>query len=196
MSPRNVHVLGFAGSLRSGSYNRAVLRAAGTLLPDGMDLEAFDIGSIPIYNDDVLAAGIPEPVARFKERILASDALLIVTPEYNYSIPGVLKNAIDWASRPPDRNAFNGKPVAFMGASSGMGGTMRAQYHLRQVCVFTNMFPVNRPEVLIASAKTKFDENLNLTDETARRLMRELLAALRDWTLRLAAPAPARTGAT
>ncbi len=191
---RNVHVLGFAGSLRKGSYNRALLRAAGGLLPDGMDLETFEIDGIPAYNDDVLAAGIPEPVARFKERILAADALLIATPEYNYSIPGVLKNAIDWASRPPVQNAFNGKPVAFIGASTGMGGTMRAQYHLRQVCVFTNMYPVNRPEVLVANAKAKFDDDLNLTDETARRLIGELLLALRDWTLRLAAPAPAGAG--
>ena len=179
-----VNILGICGSLRKGSYNAAALRAAGKLVPEGATLQTFDIGPIPLYNEDVKQAGFPEPVQEFRKRIAAADALLIVTPEYNYSVPGVLKNAIDWASRPPDQ-PFNNKPVAIMGASPGMLGTARAQYHLRQIFVFLNMHFVNKPEVMIAAANTKFDEAGELTDETTRKLMRELLQALTDWTRKL-----------
>ncbi|HLK58154.1 MAG TPA: NAD(P)H-dependent oxidoreductase [Chthonomonadaceae bacterium] len=181
--PHPIHVLGFSGSLRKGSYNAALLRAAGDLLPEGVTLETFDIAPIPLYNQDVEQAGHPQAVTRFKERIDAADALLIVTPEYNYSIPGVLKNAIDWASRNP--NSFNGKPIAFMGASMGMLGSARAQYHLRQVCVYLNMYPINKPEVLVASAHEKFDAEGILTDEMSRSLVSSLLQSLADWTRRL-----------
>jgi chromate reductase, NAD(P)H dehydrogenase (quinone) len=181
---RPVHVLGFAGSLRKGSFNRAALRAAAELLPAGMSLEVFDLHPIPVYDGDVEAQGMPEPVQEFRGRIAAADALVIVTPEYNYSMPGVLKNAIDWASRPPDQ-PFAGKPVAIMGASPGMMGTSRAQYHLRQSCVFLDMRPVSRPEVFIAAAPQKFDPEGRLTDEAARKGIQQLLETLLAWTRRL-----------
>ena len=180
----DVHVLGISGSLRKGSYNTALLKAASELLPEGMTLEVFDLSSIPLYNDDVRALGYPKPVQEFRDRIAAADALLIATPEYNYSIPGVLKNAIDWASRPPDP-PLDGKPVAIMGASTGNFGTVRAQMHLRQVCVFCNMFPLNKPEVLVMRAQEKFDASGRLVDETTRGFVRDLLTVLVDWTQRL-----------
>ncbi len=179
-----VKVLGISGSLRKGSYNTAALRAAMSLLPEGMTLEIADISGIPLYNEDVRQAGFPPAVESFRREIAAADALLLATPEYNYSISGVLKNVIDWASRPPDQ-PFNGKPVAIMGAAAGMLGTARAQYHLRQCLVFLNMLPVNRPEVFIAQAPTKFDAEGRLTDPVARDLIAQLLRALRDWTIRL-----------
>ena len=120
-----------------------------------------------------------------KQKVRAADAILFVTPEYNYSIPGVLKNAIDWASRPYGDSAWEGKPVAMMGASIGMIGTARAQYHLRQSCVFLNMFPLNQPEVMIANASQKFDQQGNLTDQLTRDKIAELLQALVVWTRRL-----------
>jgi chromate reductase len=179
-----LHVLGISGSLRKASYNTAALRAAQELAPAGMTIETFDLSEIPIYNDDVRAVGYPPPVQRFRERIAAADALLFVTPEYNYSMSGVLKNAIDWGSRPPDQ-PFNDKPVAIMGASGGVTGTARAQYHLRQTCVFLNMHVVNKPEVMIGGAAAKFDAELHLTDETTRGFIRDLLISLAAWTLRL-----------
>jgi chromate reductase, NAD(P)H dehydrogenase (quinone) len=182
---RVVKVLGICGSLRKGSYNHAALRAASELLAEGMSLTVADIADIPLYNEDVRQAGFPPTVQKLREAIAAADALLFVTPEYNYSMPGVLKNAIDWASRPPDQ-PFNGKPVAIMGATSGLWGTSRAQYHLRQSCVFLNMLPINKPEVLIAQAQNKFDAEGRLTDQTTRDLIAQLLVALRDWTRRLA----------
>jgi len=176
-----IHVLGISGSLRRGSYNTGLLRAASELLPEGMTLQTFDLSSIPLYNDDVRALGYPKPVQEFRDRIAAADALLIATPEYNYSIPGVLKNAIDWASRPPDP-PLDAKPVAMMGASTGNFGTVRAQMHLRQVCVYCDMFLLNRPEVLVMRAQEKFDANGRLVDETTRGFVRDLLVALADWT--------------
>lgn len=186
MPADEIHILGFAGSLRKGSYNRAALRAAEELLPEGVSLETFDLSPIPLYNGDVEDAGIPEPVKRFKERIAAADALLIVTPEYNYSLPGVLKNAIDWASRPIGQNSLSGKPLGMMGASIGLNGTVRAQLHLRQVAVFTNMYPINKPEVFIRQAANKFDEQGYLTDDDLRAQIRALLESLAEWTRRLA----------
>lgn len=179
-----VKVLGIAGSLRRGSYNRALLRAAGEMLPEAMTLETFDLEPIPAYNEDVRAEGYPEPVARLRESILAADALLIITPEYNYSIPGVLKNAIDWASRPPGP-PLQGKPVAVAGASRGGFGTVRAQAHLRQVFVFLDMHPLNRPELMVSRAPERFDESLRLVDESIRDRLHQLLVALGDWTRRL-----------
>jgi len=181
-----VKVLGICGSLRKGSYNAAALRAAQELAPDGLTIETFDIAPIPIYNEDVRAEGLPPAVEQFRERIRAADALLFVTPEYNYSVPGVLKNAIDWASRPPEQ-PFAGKPVAIMGATPSVLGTARAQYHLRQILVFLDMHPINKPEVMIAAASGKFDAAGRLTDETTRDFVRQLLTALRDWTRRLTA---------
>jgi len=183
-SPPPVHVLGFAGSLRKGSFNRALLRAAHDQLPDGLTLEDFDIAPIPLYNGDVEAAGIPPSVEDFRTKIRAADAILIVTPEYNYSIPGVLKNAIDWASRPPDR-PFNDKPVAIMGASPGGFGTLLSQHHLRQTFVFMNMHPLMNPQLYVSKAGDKFDAEGRLTDEDTKKRIKALLEGLRDWTLRL-----------
>jgi chromate reductase len=182
--PAPVKTLGISGSLRKGSYNTAALRAAAELLPEGMTLEIADISQLPLYNEDVRQAGFPPPVQKLRDQILAADALLFVTPEYNYSMSGVLKNAIDWASRPPNQ-PFDGKPVGIMGATPSLWGTTRAQYHLRQCCVYLNMLPVNKPEVLIAGAQSKFDAELRLTDKTTRDMIAQLLVALRDWTRRL-----------
>jgi len=182
----NVRVFAFCGSLRKGSFNRMTLRAAEELAPEGMSFESCDIGEMPLYNEDVRQLGFPPPVEAMRERIRSADAVLFVTPEYNYSVPGVLKNAIDWASRPPDQ-PFAGKPCAIMGASPGMLGTARAQYHLRQSCVYLNMFPVNQPEVLIAAANTKFDAGGRLVDEPARQFKAQLLKALADWSHRFKA---------
>jgi chromate reductase len=173
-------ILGIAGSLRKASFNRAALRAAQQLVPDGASLEIFDLEGIPPFNQDD-EAHPPERVTLFKQRIRAADAILIVTPEYNYSIPGVLKNAIDWASRPYGDNSWDGKPVAMMGASVGPMGTSRAQYHLRQVFVFINMLPLNKPEVMIANASQRFDANGNLTDEETKIHIQKLLVALVAW---------------
>lgn len=173
-------ILGIAGSLRKTSFNRAALRAAQQLVPDGAKLEIFDLEGIPPFNQDVEAPP-PNHVGEFKQRIRAADAILIVTPEYNYSIPGVLKNAIDWASRPYGDNSWEGKPVAVMGASMGAHGTSRAQYHLRQVFVYLNMYPVNKPEVMISNAAQRFDENGNLKDEQTKSHIQNLMAALVAW---------------
>ncbi len=180
-----VHILGIAGSLRRGSYNRAALRAVTQLVPQDATLEIFELDGIPGFNQDE-EQNPPAKVADFKRRIRAADAILIVTPEYNYSVPGVLKNAIDWASRPYGDSAWSGKPVAIMGASIGTIGTARAQYHLRQVFVFLNMFPVNQPEVMIGNAAERFDAQGNLTDETTKDFIRKLLQSLVEWTGRLA----------
>src|SRR5580698_1173079 len=177
-------ILGISGSLRKASYNTAALRVASEVAPEGVTIEIADISEIPLYNDDVRAQGYPAAVERFREQIRAADALLFATPEYNYSVSGVLKNAIDWASRPPDQ-PLAGKPVAIMGASGGPVGTARAQYHLRQTCVFLNMHVVNKPEVMIGGAPAKFDAELRLTDETTRGFIRDLLTSLAAWTLRL-----------
>jgi len=173
-------ILGIAGSLRTASLNRAALRAAQQLVPEGVSLEIFDLDGIPPFNQDD-EKNPPERVVQFKQRIRAADAILMVTPEYNYSIPGVLKNAIDWASRPYGDSAWEGKPVALMGASVGAQGTSRAQYHLRQVFVFLNMYPLNRPEVMITNATRHFDEEGNLTDEDTKAHIQKLLAALVAW---------------
>lgn len=181
----NIHILGFAGSLRRQSFNRSLLAAAQEHLPQGVTLELFDLQDIPLYNGDDENGEIqPAPVLAFKGRIAAADALLIATPEYNYSVSGVLKNALDWASRPVATSPLNDKPVAIMGAG-GMLGTSRAQYHLRQIAVHSNMHVLNKPEVMVAAAWQKFDGNGRLTDEPTRQRIGELLVALRDWTLRL-----------
>ena len=179
-----IRILGIAGSLRKGSYNHGALRAAVELVPDGATLEVFDLDGIPGFNQDD-ERNPPAKVADFKQRIREADAILFVTPEYNYSVPGVLKNAIDWASRPYGDSAWNGKPAAIMGASVGGIATARAQYHLRQIMVFLNMFPVNQPEVMIGNAGEKFDEDGNLTDEKTKDFIRKLLENLVAWTLRL-----------
>jgi len=180
-----IHILGIAGSLRPASYNRAALRAATELVPEGATLDVFELDGIPGFNQDE-EQNPPPKVTELKRRVREADAILFVTPEYNYSIPGVLKNAIDWGSRPYGDSAWNGKPVAIMGASIGTIGTARAQYHLRQVFVFLNMFPINQPEVMIGNAAERFDAQGNLTDETTKKLIRQLLQNLVQWTRRIA----------
>ena len=180
----HVKVLGMSGSLRKASYNTMALHAAQGLAPPGMTIETVGIGDLPLYNDDIRVAGYPPVVQAFRDRIAAADALLFVSPEYNYSISGVLKNAIDWGSRPPSQ-PFDGKPIAMMGVSGGVLGTARAQYHLRQMCIFLIMLPVNKPEVMIGQAQSRFDAEGKLTDEATRGLVKQLLESLRDWTLLL-----------
>lgn len=180
----NITILGIAGSLRKDSYNRAALRAAQQLAPDDAKIEIFELHEIPPFNQDDEQPP-PAKVSELKTRIRAADAILFATPEYNYSIPGVLKNAIDWASRPYGDSAWEGKPVAVMGASVGTLGTARAQYHLRQVFVFLNMHAFNRPEVMIGNAAQRFDAQGNLTDATSQDLIRQLLHNLVDWTRQL-----------
>jgi chromate reductase, NAD(P)H dehydrogenase (quinone) len=179
-----VHILGFAGSLRRDSYNKALLRLAAEVMPPDAELETFDLEGIPPFNQD-LENKPSLRVKEFKARIRAADAILIATPEYNYSIPGVLKNAIDCASRPYGDNALEGKPVAIMGASIGMIGSARAQYHLRQSCVFLNMHPLNRPEVMVPMAQDKVDKAGRIADEQTRTLVKQLFEALVAWTHQL-----------
>jgi chromate reductase len=182
--PTPVKILGLAGSLRRASYNRAALRAAQSLVPADATLETIELDGIPGFSQDDEKSPPPR-VVELKARVRAADAILIVTPEYNYSVPGVLKNAIDWASRPYGDSAWTGKPVALMGASVGTLGTARAQYHLRQTFVFLDMYPLNKPEVMISNAAQRFDEQGNLTDEKTRELIGQLLASLVAWTRRL-----------
>jgi chromate reductase len=179
-----VKILGIAGSLRKGSYNRAALRAAQKEAPSEAEIEIFDLEGIPPFNDDLVSTP-PEGVRQLKAKIKAADAVLFATPEYNYSVSGVLKNAIDWGSRPPGDNAWDGKPAAILSASSGLLGGVRAQYHLRQTLAALNMFILNRPEVMIAKAREKFDSEGNLSDEDTRKRIQALVQALMDWTLKL-----------
>lgn len=173
----SIKLLGISGSLRKKSFNTGALMAAQALAPEGVVFDTFDLSHIPLYNDDVRVQGYPEAVASLREKIAAADGLMIVTPEYNYSVSGVLKNAIDWASRPPNQ-PFDGKPIAIMSASTGMLGGARAQYHMRQMFVFLNGQVLNRPEVMIASAPTKFDEEGKLKDEPTREIIGKLVIAL------------------
>jgi chromate reductase len=178
-------ILGIAGSLRKASYNRAALRAAQQLAPADTTIEIFELDGIPGFNQDD-EKNPPRKVSELKAKIRAADAILLVTPEYNYSVPGVLKNAIDWASRPYGDNAWNGKPVAVMGASIGLFGTARAQYHLRQSFIFLNMDAVNQPEVMIGNAQERFDAQGNLIDEQSKQLIKKLIRNLVDKARQLA----------
>jgi chromate reductase len=184
-----ITILGIAGSLRRQSYNRGALRAAGKLVPEGATLDVLVLDGIPGFNQDE-EQHPPAKVVELKKRVREADAILFVTPEYNYSVPGVLKNAIDWASRPYGDSAWNGKPAAIMGASIGGIATARAQYHLRQMMVFLNMFPINQPEVMIANAAERFDAEGNLTDDTTKDYIRKLLQVLVEWTARIQMPQP------
>ena len=179
-----LHILGISGSLRAKSFNTAALRAAKEMLPEGVSMDIADLSQIPMYNDDVFQQGLPPTVATLREQIRKADALIFAMPEYNYSLPAVLKNAIDWASRPPEQ-PLSDKPVAILGASGGLYGTARSQYHLRQVCVFTNMIPLNKPEIFITQAQTKFDAEGKLTDQPTRDLLGQMVLSLVAWTRRL-----------
>lgn len=180
----DIRVLGVAGSLRQGSLNRALLHAAAKLAPAGMKVEPFDLVDVPLYNGDVEAAGDPPGVAAFKDAIRAADAVLFVTPEYNHGVPGVMKNAVDWASRPARDAALNGKPVGIIGASPGQTGTARGQSQLRQAFEFTNSFCMPQPEILVFRALEKFDDSGELTDAKTAEYLGKYLEALRVWTLK------------
>ncbi len=177
--------LGIAGSLRGASFNRGLIRAAIEAAPAGTSVVPYDLAQIPMFNADVEADGDPQAVAVFKRAIAAADALLIATPEYNHCVPGVLKNAIDWASRPARQSVLTGKPVAIMGASTGRGGTARAQAHLRDGLAYTNGFVLPLPEVLVDFASEKFGEDGSLTDDETQGEVRDLLVSLATWTRRL-----------
>ena len=179
-------ILGFVGSLRKGSFNKALMRTAVELTPENLEIEVFDLEGIPVFNQD-LENQPPQIVKDFKAKIKAADALLIATPEYNYSISSVLKNAVDWASRPYADKVFNGKPVALMSASIGRLGGARAQYHLRQTFVFLNMHPLNSPEIMLPFAKENIDENGNLTNRDTRAQIKQMLDELAKWTMQLKA---------
>lgn len=176
-----IRVLGVAGSLRKASYNRALLRAAMELAPVGMTLANFELDDVPIYNGDVEAAGDPPGVAAMKQAIAAADGVLFVTPEYNHGVPGVMKNALDWASRPPRSAPLGGKPVGIIGASPGMTGSARGQSQLRQAFEFTNSYCMPQPEILVYRAHEKFDESGALTDDATKRYLAAYLAALAEW---------------
>ncbi len=183
-SLEKIKILGFAGSLRKGSYNKALMRLAVELVPEDAEIEVFDLEGMPLYNQD-LEKHPPKIVTEFKLKIKVADALLIATPEYNYSVSGVLKNAIDVASRPKEEKVFDNKPVAIMSASTGKFGGARAQYHLRQSFVFLNMHAIKDPQVMLAQADKNIDENGNITNQTTRQLVRQLLEELVKWTKRL-----------
>ncbi|HEX8127310.1 MAG TPA: NADPH-dependent FMN reductase [Allosphingosinicella sp.] len=183
-------ILGFAGSLRRASFNRALLRAAAEIAPEGMRISIFDLADVPLYNGDVEAEGDPEPVARFKQAIAAADGILMATPEYNHGVPGVMKNAVDWASRPPRGAPLGGKPVGIIGASPGSTGTARGQSQLRQAFEFTASYCMPQPELLVARAHEKFDTEGNLTDPETGRYLARYLAALAEWVRRFVPDQP------
>ncbi|HET9702755.1 MAG TPA: NAD(P)H-dependent oxidoreductase [Vicinamibacterales bacterium] len=176
-----LRVAGIAGSLRQASLNRALLRAAVELAPPRLAIEIHDLKDLPIYNGDVEAAGMPAAVAALGEAVREADGVLIATPEYNHGVPGVLKNAIDWLSRPPRRSALEGKPVAVLGASPGMTGSARAQTQLRAAFVFTNSYAMPQPEVIVGRAHEKFDEQGRLTDDVTRKFVAMFLERFADW---------------
>lgn len=178
-----IKIIGFSGSLRKGSFNTSALAAAQQLCGDDAEIEIFDISDFPPFNQD-REQDPPANVAKLKAAIRAADAVIFSSPEYNYSVPGHLKNVIDWASRPYGDSAWEGKPALIMGASSGAIGTARMQYHLRQTMVFLNMFPLNKPEVMIGNAASKFDDSGNLTDEKTRDFIKQAVTALVEETRR------------
>jgi chromate reductase len=185
----DLDVLGIAGSLRRDSHNRALLRAAQEVAPAGVAVRVWDgLGGVPLYDGDLEEAGMPGPVVEMAEAVKRSGAVLVVTPEYSQSIPGVLKNALDWAARPPGRSPFRGKVVAITGASPGILGTARAQMDLRRVLAAMGAFVVPSPEVLVAQAHQKRDASGRVTDEATRKHLGKLLEELERWAARLAAP--------
>jgi len=179
-----IKVLAFAGSLRKESYNKALIETSKELASENVEIEVFDLAPIPLFNQD-LEQNMPESVKEFKRRIREADAILIATPEYNRSVPGVLKNAIDWASRPSNDNSFDDKPVALMGATGGgIVGTSAVQLHMHQIFAFLNMHPLERPVLYISNADQKI-KNGRVVDEETRKRISELLEALAKWTIRL-----------
>src|SRR5215831_11558453 len=179
-----IKIVGISGSGRKGSYNTALLEEAKTLVPDGAVLETFDVSNFPLYNQD-LEKSLPPTVKEFKRKIREADAILFATPEHNYTITAVLKNAIEWGNRPPGEASWNEKPAAIMSASSGARGGARAQLNLRTIMIDLNMHPINRPLLLVANADEKFDTNMKLTDPQIIETLRTLLSRLVEWAIRL-----------
>jgi chromate reductase len=175
-------ILGIGGTLRKGSFSKALLLEAQRLAPEGVVIEMTDIEDFPLYNPDI---PLTDSIQGFKKSIKEADSILFSTAEYDYSIPGSLKNAIDWASRPYGDNSLEGKSAAIMSESIGMLGGIRAQTHLRQIMLYLDMHPLNRPEFIVASVAEKFDEKGNLTDEHTKEKIKELLEALVKWTEKL-----------
>lgn len=190
-----VRVLGIAGSLRRNSFNRWLLEAARELAPPGMEIEVFDLSDIPLYNADIdTNEARPESVRRLKQAVADADALLIATPEYNHSVPGVLQNAIDWASRPAGRSPMRENPVGIIGASPGAIGTARAQQALKLVLLSTMSYVLPHPGITVGNAATKFDGSGRLEDEPTREFLGSFLVELRRFAERFRAPvAAART---
>lgn len=182
MNDEPLQVLGVAGSLREGSLNRALMRAAQELVPAGMDIRTHELHQVPLYDFDVERRGDPPPVEALKRAIAEADALLIATPEYQHSIPGVLKNALDWASRPAGRSVMKGKPVAIMGATPGRGATARAQSDLRKVLAYSRTLVLDGPTVMIPNARAVFDDDLRLVDDSTRDVVRDTLERLQAWS--------------
>ena len=184
MADTDLKVLGICGSLRKKSFNMAALRAAGELLPPGMALHITSIAELPMFNQDVLDAGMPDPVKRFRTEVAQADGVLIASPEYNFSVTAPLKNAIDWASRPPDQ-VWQDKPIAIFSATAGPVGGARVQYDLRRILgqIWGHVLP--RPEVFIGNAASKFDAELRLTDETTRKFLTDLLVGFKAWIIRM-----------
>lgn len=182
-----IKILGISGSGRKGSYNTALLEAAKELAPENVLLEIYDVSKLPLYNQD-LDETMPPSVKEFKRKIREADAILFASPEHNYTVTAVLKNAIEWGNRPPGDASWDGKPAAMMSASSGARGGARAQLHLRQIMVDLNMHPINRPLLLVANEDEKFDANLKLTDQQTRETLRDLMVRLVEWTIKLQQP--------
>ena len=188
----SISIVGLAGSLRSGSFNRALLRAARNLAPEGVQIDIFELADVPLYNADVEAHGNPKAVMALKQAIYEADGVLMVTPEYNHGVPAVMKNAVDWASRPPGSAALDRKPVGIIGASPGITGTARGQSQLRQAFEFTNSFCMPQPELLVFKAHEKFDANGDLIDGATAERLATYLVAFGDWVRRFAPGALAR----
>lgn len=182
-SQNRIRILGICGSARGESYNHHALLAAQELLPDGSTMEIATLAALPLFNQDD-ESSLPDAVIELKGQIRRADAILIATPEHNYSIPALLKNALDWGSRPRGQNDWTGKPAAIFGASPGGLGTARAQYHLRQICVCLNLIPINQPEVMITDAMQRFDKGI-LIHQPTRDILRALVNSLVIWTRRL-----------
>jgi chromate reductase, NAD(P)H dehydrogenase (quinone) len=179
-----IKLLGISGSLRAQSYNSGALSVVGSVLPEDMEFGVASLSDLPFFNADVEQRGFPAVVESFRRNVAAADALIFAVPEYNFSVPGVLKNALEWLSRPPNPPT-NGKPCAVFGASVSPLGTARGQFHFRHICVSLNMIAVNTPHVDIANAKTKFDAQGRLTDQASIDLIRQLVGELRNLTVRL-----------
>lgn len=189
MSAGHLRVCAIAGSLRRGSYNRALVEAARELAPSEMSIRVFEgLARVPLFNQDLEAEGDPAPVSALKEAIRDADALLLATPEYNHGIPGVLKNALDWASRPRSTSALRGRPVAMLGASTGLVGTARAQGQLLQVLAYTSCLVMPQPQILVSSAAKKFDAEGQLTDQSTRDHLARFLESFLEWARRGSSP--------